>query len=321
MSRVQKQTRSFGSKTIALESAILSLETAMADYEELVMIRARIVNDQMTDDLYKFVDAHQALRGLFHGLPAKAELESSCEALKVSQIYYADVAIEGLLENIKKIIIDIWNKFCDWIMNWVDDNRRLKFRLIRHQRRLKAEPLKYGGTRDNYNKIQGVCYNYEKEWKKMYEAVVTLNQLLKTVPGNKPAEWFSNNFNKLKKCLQEFGYELHEQGTSYSGVITESIRPYSPLKRAIGEGGAGWSQNQLIVRVGECIKLIEVDEDARKSFKEIKRVFDSTLGSTADIIDIAALKRLVRICKLSKEFAGGVARAVHNVCNIALNAG
>ena len=302
---------------LVLDEAIRTLENKLVDYEELVMIRERVVTNNLTDELYTFIDKHHGLESLFHGMPRASEVtEASLEDIQVSQVRYIDAAIEGIISDVTDLLKKIWNKFCDWVLDWIDNNRRLKFRLIRHKRLLAASPMEYGGDPAHYAKIKGNVFNYKDGWLKMYEAVRNLEKLFKDVPQNDPHSWYQSKFNQLAAQLKIFGYKLNAKAEGYSDVIQDVGMEISKQESVVGEGGAGWTRKVLVTAVDNSIDMLEQEESARTGLNALRRAFDRAISGTPDMRDVAALKRLIKMSKLCKDFAGMVARAVSDTCNI-----
>ena len=302
-----------------LNTEMESLEAKLLDYEQLVNLRQKIIVGSMSKDLYTFLNKNHSLESLFKGLPAPDQIpEGSVESLQDAQTHYVDQAIEGLISSIVKTIMKIWQAFCDWINDWIDTNRRLKFRLQRHLRKYNESARNYGGDPATYVKIKGMLYNYNKSWVPMYNAVLSMNDLLQKVPQNDPSSWYETNFDQLKKNLAVFGYTLRVQGTSWSGVIEETGMIHSKQETTLGN--AGWSQTELKSILTKTISMLDEEEKSRGIFTSVRRAFDRVVGSgsDADLKDIAAFKRLLRMCKLTKTFAAAVARHVNDVCNLAL---
>ena len=60
-----------GCATSNLNDLLDAADNLIVAYEELALIRDRISTGQMTDELYKFLDAHHGLEKLFSNLPNK----------------------------------------------------------------------------------------------------------------------------------------------------------------------------------------------------------------------------------------------------------
>lgn len=280
-------------------------------YGELSMIRDRISGGQMTDELYKFLDSHQGLERLFANLPKKEFLtEGSMEALQIEQIKYIDLAMEGLLQDIKDILLKIWNNFIEWIKDWTDSNRRMYFRLQRHHRLLTNSRASYGSP-DSYNKnAKGSVFSFD-EWLSMYKACNDNADIIKKVPATNIAKYLIDNHKAMAKNFAEFGYSLTD--SSLSRVDPK----YTKQPRLLGTSGAGWNFGDLVTRCNEAMSLLKFEEASRTQFTNLKRAFDKAMTNGTSVNEKNALIWFVRICKVSKESASTVARAVVDVCNIA----
>lgn len=301
-----------------LNRGLFELDRAVLDYESLLTIKSNIVTGTLTADLYKFLNKNGSMESLLHDLPSPETVpEASLEDLSVAQNHYIDVAIEGLGQKIIDLIKKVWESFKNWVLDWIDTNRRLKFRLQRHLRKITESLQNYGGDPASYAKIEGMVYSY-KEWKQMRDSAVELHKLLETVSQNEPAKWFSDNFNKMKELLTVLGYKLNTSGNEYQKVV-EDVGPKAS-KHKVNLFSAGWKQDNLKTSIEEMIGIIENEEKSRGIFIGIQRAFDRIIGSgrDADKLNIAAFRRLLTISKIVKGSVAASARALNDVLNIAL---
>ena len=301
-----------GCATGNLNDLLDTADNLILAYEELSLIRDRISTGQMTDELYKFLDAHHSLERLFVNLPRKEVLtEGSMEALQAGQLQYVDMAMEGILQDIKDILLKIWNNFIEWIKDWTDSNRRMYFRLQRHHRLLTSSRATYGSA-ESYNKnAKGSVYSYEKEWLVMYKACKTIADIVGKVPSTNIAKYLIDNHRTLATNFAEFGYSLTDSS------LARKDPKYTKQIRLLGPGGAGWNFSDLVTRCNDAMDLLKFEEASRTQFTNLKRAFDKAMTNGSTVNEKNALIWFVRICKVSKESASTVARAVVDVCNIA----
>lgn len=301
-----------GCATSNLNDLLDAADNLIVAYEELALIRDRISTGQMTDELYKFLDAHHGLEKLFSNLPNKDVLtEGSMEALQVERLKYVDLAMEGILQDIKDLLLKIWNNFIEWIKDWTDSNRRMYFRLQRHHRLLTTSRAMYGSA-ESYNKnAKGSVYSYEKEWLVMYKACKAVADIINKVPSTNIAKYLIDNHRALATNLAEFGYSLTDSS------LSRKDPKYTKQVRLLGVGGAGWNFGDLATRCNEAMDLLKFEESSRTQFINLKRAFDRAMTNGSTTNEKNALIWFVRICKVSKESASTVARAVVDVCSIA----
>ena len=301
-----------GCATSNLNDLLDAADNLIVAYEELALIRDRISTGQMTDELYKFLDAHHGLEKLFSNLPNKDVLtEGSMEALQVERLKYVDLAMEGILQDIKDLLLKIWNNFIEWIKDWTDSNRRMYFRLQRHHRLLTTSRATYGSA-ESYNKnAKGSVYSYEKEWIVMYKACKAVADIINKVPSTNIAKYLIDNHRALATNLAEFGYSLTDSS------LSRKDPKYTKQVRLLGVGGAGWNFGDLATRCNEAMDLLKFEESSRTQFINLKRAFDRAMTNGSTTNEKNALIWFVRICKVSKESASTVARAVVDVCSIA----
>ena len=296
-----------------LENAVMNIEAMLKRANELRMIRDRIANGTMTDELYTLLNRDHSLEGIFHGLSLRLDASASMEAVeehKLLQLRYLDIAIEGIIADTKAFLIRLWRAFVEWIEDWTDANRRIKFRLQRHQRRLSANPLDYG-TQEMFAKATGYCYTYS-EWSQMQQAAKKLSKLIKSVPANNPSVWFTNNHKELVSNFSKFGWVITDTAVKYDQP--NFIRQ----ERAIGSGAAGWSVSALTTAISTAIADIDDERTARTEFQNIRRAFDRAISAGATAADKDTMVKLIKVCKGGKDCTNVVARAVSEVANIAL---
>lgn len=301
-----------GCATSNLNDLLDTADSLILAYEELSLIRDRVSTGQMTDELYKFIDAHHGLEALFADLPRKESLtEGSMEALQIGQLQYIDRAMEGLLQDIKDILLKIWNNFIEWIKDWTDSNRRMYFRLQRHHRLLTSSRATYGSAESYNRNAKGSVYSYEKEWLPMYKACKDIADIINKVPSSNIARYLIDNHKAMARDFSEFGYSLTDSS------LSRNDPKYTKHDRLLGPAGAGWNFGDLVTRCNEAMELLKFEEASRTQFTNLKRAFDRAMTNGTDVNEKNALIWFVRICKVSKESASTVARAVVDVCSIA----
>lgn len=296
-----------------LEDSVMQVEAMLKRASELRMVRDRIANGTMTDELYTLINRDSSLESVFHGLSLRPDASASMEAVeehRMLQLRYLDIAIEGLIADTKAFLIRLWRSFVEWIEDWIDANRRIKFMLQRHQRRLSANPLEYG-TQEAFAKAVGYCYTYS-EWSQMQQAAKKLTSLVKKVPATNPSAWFATNHKELASNFGKFGWVITDTAVKYDQP--NFIRQ----ERAIGTGAAGWSISGLTTAIGTAIADIESERTSRTEFQNVRRTFDRAISAGATAADKDAIVKLIKVCKGSKDCTNVVARAVSEVANIAL---
>lgn len=312
MSNNKKIGSIISNSSTRLEAAIHNIDECMLRVTELRMIRDRVVNGTLKGDLYDFVNHDASLESLFKDMP-KLDANASMEAIeeyKTVQLYHIDTAIEGVMDSIKKFLIALWKSFCEWVEDWTDANRRMKFRLQRHLRRMTNRPLDYG-TQESFAVAKGYCYTYT-QWQSMKAAAKALSKLTQSVPANKPAAWLNSNHKTLVEKFAVFGWKVTDTTARYDQPN------YIRQERKIGTGAAGWSFSGLTTAVTESIDDINEERNARQSFYAVRRAFDKAISGQATLEDKNAMVKLVKIVKGGKDCTNIVVRAVVEIANIAL---
>lgn len=295
-----------------LNRELENTDRLFARYEELRLIDEKIANRTMTDELYKFLDVNGDLQNLFKDMPKFDNVsEEALDDIAAVQQHYVEAAMEGILSSIKDALIRLWRAFCDWIDSWIDNNRRVHFRLRRHLTRIQNNPYAYG-TPQSYETVKGTVYHYRNEWVKMYKACIDLASLLNKVPQNDPKAFFAQNISSLSRDLSEFGYEID------GDRVVDRGPKYIKMERAIGVSAAGWAYAELPRNIEYAMNALDVDKAARSQFKAVERAFNKAITGETDPRDKYAFTMLIKLCKCSKEFAGIIARAVMDVCVIAM---
>lgn len=298
------------SKTAVVDRILDLIDRQLLAYEELRMLRTRVASTGLSNELYAFLNKNAALENLFVGLP-KHDGKISVESIQNdNELYYIDVAMEGLLSRIKEALKRLWNAFWDWVLDWVDDNRRLHFRLQRHKVDLENNAALYG-TDDSLSRVRAMCYHYDNEWKVMHNAVVALSKLLATVTANGVEKFLNDNNKVLGDNLDVFGYSVTDAG------VVSGKTMFSKMERPLGKGGANWVRSNMLSGVRMAMDMLKLEETKRAEFNNIRRAFDEAISGENDSIKLAQMAKLIRICKLTKTFAATTARACADVCRIA----
>lgn len=308
--------KTFGSlmrtPTDDLNTILAALDDKMTAYEELVAIKERVDNNTLHSELYNFLNAHGSMENLFRGFPPPSEDgKYSMEDMHGLQMECIDIAIEGLITDIKNALIALLRAFKNWVMDWIDTNRRMHFRLQRHLTRLNNNRMLYG-NQAVFNKASGVVYHYKDEWRVMFDAASALTDEIKTVKSDNVGKWLLDHRKKLSENLAEFGYSLTDAGCINNGP------KYVPMERTLGASGAGWSIDSLKTVITNTMTHLKTEESNRTEFNAVWKAFDKAIASNATMADKTAMTRLVRVVKVTKECAALVARSVNDVCNIAL---
>jgi len=298
------------SKIDTLNGCLVDIERMFRDYEELLILRRRVVAGALTSELYKFLNVNHSLENLLKGLPSSDSVpEASLEDLQHDQLVFLDAAIENILTTIKDAIVKLWNYWKDWVKDWVITNRRLRFYLRKHLTRLRAYSFDYGDPA-TFNKIKANIYFYS-EWVAMYKASKALNSLMSRVTPNSPAKYFQSNFAEFKKNFDEFGYRFTD-----TSIVRDDPK-YLRKNMYVGTGGAGWVRTKLVDDVGNAMDNLIDEEKASIQVANVERAFKHAVNTATDANDLNSLKWLVAMCKYTEEAAGVVARGVLDVCSAA----
>ena len=299
------------SKTATVDRLIDLIDRQLLAYEELRMLRSRVETTGLSNELYAFLNKNSALENLFATLP-KHDASSSMESMQNdNELYYIDVAMEGLLSRIKEALKRLWEAFWDWVLDWIDDNRRLHFRLQRHKVGLENNAAEYGSD-DTLSKVTAMCYHYDNEWKVMHDAATKLSTLLSQVTANGVEKFLNDHNREFEANLEVFGYAITD-----AGVVSNSKPMFSKTERILGKGGANWVRSNMLSGVRSAMEMLKLEETKRKEFNNIRRAFDEAIAGENDSIKFSQMAKLIRICKLTKTFAATTARACADVCRIA----
>ena len=310
------QTKKTLASTMESKSAIVDrilddVDNKLMAYEELRLIREKLVTTGISDELYSFLDKNSDMSQLFAFLP-KHDGSCSLESDQtINEVHCVDLAMEGLLASIKQSLINLWKAFWNWVLDWIDDNRRLHFRLQRHSVALENNSLTYGDD-SQLSKLKAICYHYNNEWKVMLAAVNDISDLLKQVPSNDVEGYLKKKAALFNANLKIFGAELTD-----ATVTDDSTPTYSKQERIVGKGGANWTCANMLTGCKSAMEMLKLEEAKRSEFNNIRRAFDQAVAGDGDSIRIAQMSKLIRVCKFNKRFASTVARACADVCKVA----
>jgi len=302
--------RAMRSKAADMREQMYAIDSAMLRYQSMVMLRNRIIEGSLTDDLYKFLNSNGALESILVDLPLKSRVPTaSVEDLQTAQLAYVDNAIEGIISGIKDMILKMLKMFGEWVADWAVTNRRLKFALRRNITRLNNYITDYGDP-FTFDKARGVCFTHD-EWKSMLKASQDINALMKNVPSTDPAKYLVAHYREYAKGLTEFGYVMTEHS------IEKDDPKYLKRNMAIGRSGAKWIRDNLANDCSAAMNNLTEELESSKIVNNISLALRKAATEATDPNDLEAMKWLVGICKAAEICAGVCARAVLDICNIA----
>lgn len=312
MPKIKKLSSTIECPADNFNRAMTILDNKLQAYEELRLIRMKVETSGLTQPLYDFLDAHASMKQLFMGLP-KHDPNCSVESNEVlNEIQCIDIAIEGLFADIKEALRKLFAAFWSYVLDWTDTNRRLMFRLKRHKVALENNRNRYASD-DVLKNVTGVVYNYSSEWLKLHDAVNDVATALGTLTANDVPGFLKSKKSVIAAAFAKFGTSLTDGG------IIDDTPMFTKQSRKVGVGGAGWTHSAMRDAIQKAMTLLNKEEVNRGYFNAIRRAFDNAMKGVDTVNDVASMKMLVAVCKRNKIYASTVARAVKDVCVIALN--
>lgn len=310
MSKPKTIKRAMQSKAAVMRKAMRDADEALINYQALVMLRNRITEGVLTDELYKFLNVKGSLESILVDLPLPSRVPTSAtESLQTAQLAYVDTAIEGVVSSVRDMILKLIEKFGEWVKDWVITNNRLHFRLQRNVTRLENYITDYGDP-ITFDKMIGVCFTHD-EWKIMCAAAKNISTLMSNVPSTNPAKYLVAHQREYATNLSEFGYSM----TSHS--IERQDPKYLKRSMPIGRSGAKWFRDSLVGDCRAAMDVLKKEVETSKTINNINVALKQAASTATDPNDLEAMKWLIGICRAAEMCASTVARGVLDICAIA----
>ena len=291
--------------SVRVDELSLELDRLDASRTDLINIRTKIVNGELTGKLYDFLNMDGSMEGLFEGLPRPVE-DIACEELADNQLMILDSAIEGINEKMKEVMKALWESFKEWFLDWWDVNRQVRFYLQR-----KAAMFEAGSSasRESVEKFEKtVCNTFIKsEWEVLLKSCEAQNELVKAIPDKELPKWFNANKEAIEKALVPFGQKLVVPGPRIIQGNTVYEVHKMPLRTA------GWRYQTMGTDLRRVIPVLASETEFRAQFGKMERVF-----KVATEADAAAIRLARQLVIKSKANIYTVARVAKRLADIAI---
>lgn len=256
--------------------------------EDLQVIRQRINDGTMTEELYDFINLDGCLDNVLLGLPRPSD-ETACEALAFTQTTAIDAAMEDLVSKWKTVVSNMWSALREFLLDWLDVNRYTRIQLQRERSAFTVNPGTYGNSR-SFSMTTSRVY-HKPYWEEMLGGCETLNKVISELPrnGGDLSKWIESNLVRIQTSIKPFGHSVSQPGPN----LVEGSPKYDRNTTTLD--AARWRFNLLGQDMDRCIKCLGDEVQYRNMFNTLEDLF---LHATFEQkIQLNFVRRLVMLGK------------------------
>jgi len=282
MVRINKKRPFSQPNSVRVNQIELELDRLYHQREGLVALRKTIIEGNLTEKLYDFLNMDGSMECLLPGLPPVMD-NCACEALREEQLRIIDEAIEGLGQKIKEAIARMWEAFKEWFLDWWDLNRNTRIKLRAKLAAYQQNASMFGNPAD-FESIQATVY-HKPYWLKMVAACNTMNDLFLKIPNKDLKKWVESNRPQMATCCAEFGQfigpglKVEEQGHPKYDVVLTTL------------GAARWRFSLLETDMNDAINVLSDEIEYRKTFGALEKLFKN--ADPEDKVYLSFIRQLV----------------------------
>ena len=315
-------------------SARLHMEDTLAKYEavskcidELSIVREAMINGTYDHNLHCVVNANESLQELIGShLPAPTNGDNN-RTLMNEYVKHIDVAMEGLLDELARIIEALWKAFCSYMSDYFVAIKRYRIKIGKYRAQWQMNRT-FLGTKKEFEALSIVAYPY-KDWEILVDESRKLSAVLDTMRPQNVMEWMAKNKEQLAKTLIEFGInvEVTEEGGKVKHVsISKGAVRHQKVEGSLKN--LRWIHESMDTYFDKVLKLLDEtikDMDANKiieqAYKVAKKEVATAKGNATEEAKTAkdSLKLAIDIFKIHRDNVAGVARAFIMLVEAAIN--
>ena len=315
-------------------SARLHIEDTLAKYEavskcidELSIVREAMINGTYDHNLHCVVNANESLQELIGShLPAPTNGDNN-KTLMNEYVKHIDVAMEGLLEELARLIEALWKAFCSYISDYFVAIKRYRIKIGKYRAQWQMNRT-FLGTKKEFEALSIVTYPY-KDWEILVDESFKLSAVLDTMRPQNVMVWMGKNKEQLAKTLIEFGINI--EVTEKDGEVKHVAISKGAVRHQKVEGSLKnlrWIHESMDTYFDKVLKLLDEtikDMDANKTieqaYKVAKKEVATAKGNATEEAKTAkdSLKLAIDIFKIHRDNVAGVARAFIMLVEAAIN--
>ena len=315
-------------------SARLHIEDTLAKYEviskcidELSIVREAMINGTYDHNLHCVVNANESLQELIGShLPAPTNGDNN-KTLMNEYVKHIDVAMEGLLEELARLIEALWKAFCSYVSDYLVAIKRYRIKIAKYRAQWQMNRT-FLGTKKEFEALSIVTYPY-KDWEILVDESSKLSAVLDTMRPQNVMVWMGKNKEQLAKTLIEFG--INVEVTEEDGVVKHVSISKGAVRHQKVEGSLKnlrWIHESMDTYFDKVLKLLDEtikDMDANKTieqaYKVAKKEVATAKGNATEEAKTAkdSLKLAIDIFKIHRDNVAGVSRAFIMLVEAAIN--
>ena len=315
-------------------SARLHMEDTLAKYEaiskcidELSIVREAMINGTYDHNLHCVVNANESLQELIGShLPAPTNGDNN-RTLMNEYVKHIDVAMEGLLDELARLIEALWKAFCSYMSDYFVAIKRYRIKIGKYRAQWQMNRT-FLGTKKEFEALSLVAYPY-KDWEILVDESRKLSAVLDTMRPQNVMEWMDKNKEQLAKTLLEFGINVEvvkEDGKVKHVNISKGAVRHQKVEGSLKN--LRWIHESMDTYFDKVLKLLDEtikDMDANKTieqaYKVAKKEVATAKGNATEEAKTAkdSLKLAIDIFKIHRDNVAGVARAFIMLVEAAIN--
>ena len=244
-------------------SARLHMEDTLAKYEaiskcidELSIVREAMINGTYDHNLHCVVNANESLQELIGShLPAPTNGDNN-KTLMNEYVKHIDVAMEGLLEELARLIEALWKAFCSYVSDYFVAIKRYRIKIGKYRAQWQMNRT-FLGTKKEFEALSIVAYPY-KDWEILVDESRKLSAVLDTMRPQNVMVWMGKNKEQLAKTLIEFGINI--EVTEKDGEVKHVAISKGAVRHQKVEGSLKnlrWVHESMDTYFDKVLKLLD----------------------------------------------------------------
>ncbi len=297
------------SSVLRLNDEIRLFEARLNCYKELCIIKQTMLNGTYDFNLHKTVNSNESLSDLIGVYLPPPTNNDNNKTLLDEYVKHIDVALENILDDLKRICEAIYNAFVSWLSDYIDTLKRYRIRLKQFEAKLSMNRT-FIGTKEQFESIEMYTYNYA-DWDKLMTTSETLSKVLDSMRPDNVVKWCEDNQRLIDSQLSEYGTRVEGKR-----VVRGNVK-YSRITRRLKD--LRWKQDDMISYVTRAIRLLDesIKDDkagviVREAHKNAVKEFNKPTkdGSAPDPEPKESLALAVGIFKMHKDNVAAVIRSL-----------
>lgn len=296
------------SARLHLEDSISKFNAISGCIDDLLIIREAMANGTYDNHLHNVVNANEALQDLLGtNLPAPTNGDNN-RTLSDEYIKHIDATMEGLIEQLGKIIDTLFNAFVSYLEDIIVTIKRYRIKIGKYSAKWQMNKT-FLGTKKEFEALVITNYPY-KDWEILVDESDKLSDALNKMRPEDVSKWMDDNKGVLNKTLAEFGITIDNGKIVRGAVKYQKVESTVKNLRWIHESMGSYF-DKILHLLDETIKDLSAGKIVKQAYNTAKKEVAAAKGNATKEAVAAkdSLKLAVDIFKVHRDNVAGVARS------------